>query len=405
MSALAGLSNQACERSLDGDFAALAFFVGGFGSDGRLIARASGDGKAALYTTAPVASSTRALGRSTMNAPALDYPALGASGLKVSRLWLGTMMFGDRTDEAEAARIVAATREAGHNGIDTADIYAGGESERITGRLIRTERSHWVLATKLANPTGPGPNDRGNSRRHVIAAVEASLQRLGTDWIDLLYLHRDDDGTPMEETAGAVARLIADGKVRYFGLSNFRGWRIAKMAETCRAMGLPPPIASQSPYNAMSRGIEVEIIPACAHYGLGLVAYSPLARGVLSGKYRPGEPPPEGSRAARGDRRLLQAEWRPESVALAQRLAAHAEARGRSAVELALGWVWHNRLVHSLIGGPRTLAQWQPYLDAVHAPFDAEDEALISSLVPAGHASTPGFTDPIYPVTGRVAAG
>lgn len=340
-----------------------------------------------------------------MNVPALDYPALGASGLKVSRLWLGAMMFGDRTDETEAARIVAAAREAGLNGIDTANMYAGGESERITGRLIRAERAHWVLATKLANPTGPGPNDRGSSRRHMIAAVEASLQRLGTDWIDLLYLHRDDEGTPVEETVGAMAQLIADGKVRYFGVSNFRGWRIAKMVELCRALRLPAPIASQSPYNAMSRVIEVEVIPACAHYGLGLVAYSPLARGVLSGKYRPGEPPPEGSRAARNDRRILQTEWRPESVALAQRVAGHAAARGRTPAALALGWVWHNRLVHSLIGGPRTLAQWQDYLDALKVPFDAEDEALFDALVPPGHASTPGWTDPQYPVTGRSPAG
>jgi aryl-alcohol dehydrogenase-like predicted oxidoreductase len=330
-----------------------------------------------------------------------DYRPLGASGLKVSKLWLGAMMFGDRTGEAETAEIVAAARDAGINAIDTADIYAGGESERVTGRLIRGERARWVLATKLANPTGPGPNDRGNSRRHMIAAVDASLQRLGTDWIDLLYLHRDDESTPVEETAMAMARLIDNGKVRYFGVSNFRGWRIARLAETCRALRLPPPIASQSPYNAVSRGIEVEIIPACAHYGLGLVAYSPLARGVLSGKYTPGAAPPEGSRAARGDRRLLQAEWRPESVALAQKMAAHAVARGRTPTALALGWVWHNRLVHSLIGGPRTLEQWQGYLDALHAPFDAEDEALVSGLVPAGHASTPGFTDPLYPVAGR----
>ena len=130
---------------------------------------------------------------------------LGASGLKVSRLWLGTMMFGDRTDEAEAARIVAVSREAGLNAIDTADIYAGGESERITGRLIAADRAHWVLATKLANPTGPGPNDRGLSRRHMHRAVDASLQRLGTDWIDLLYMHRDDESTPMEESVATMA--------------------------------------------------------------------------------------------------------------------------------------------------------------------------------------------------------
>jgi aryl-alcohol dehydrogenase-like predicted oxidoreductase len=340
-----------------------------------------------------------------MDTTAITHPGLGASGLKASRLWLGTMLFGDRTGEAEAADIVAAARDAGVNAIDTADVYAGGESERITGRLIAADRSRWVLATKLGNPTGTGPNDRGSSRRHIVAAIDASLQRLGTDWIDLLYLHRDDPGTPIEETAATLGALIAAGKLRYFGVSNFRAWRIAQLVELCRAWQLPPPIASQSPYNAMSRGIEVEIIPACAHYGLGLVAYSPLARGVLSGKYRPGEPPPEGSRAARSDRRILQTEWRPESVALAQKVAAHAAARGRTSTALALGWVWHNRLVHSLIGGPRTLEQWQAYLQAMQQPFDAEDEAFFDALVPAGHASTPGWTDPIYPVTGRVPAG
>jgi aryl-alcohol dehydrogenase-like predicted oxidoreductase len=339
-----------------------------------------------------------------MNLNPNDYPALGASGLKVSRLWLGTMMFGDRSDEAEAARIVAASREAGLNAIDTADIYAGGESERITGRLIKAERCHWVLATKLANPAGPGPNDRGLSRRHMLAAVDASLQRLGTDWIDLLYMHREDESTPMEESVATMGRLISSGKVRYFGVSNFRAWRIARIVELCRAMGVPQPVACQPPYNAMSRQIEVEVLPACAHYGVGVVAYSPLARGVLSGKYRIDAPPPEDSRAARNDRRIMQTEFRPESVQLAHQIAAYARRKGRTPTQLALGWVWNNKLVHGLIGGPRTLAQWQDYLDALGAPFDAEDEAFVSALVPAGHASTPGYTDAQYPVAGRVAA-
>ncbi len=336
-----------------------------------------------------------------MSHPIDDYRALGASGLKVSRLWLGTMMFGDRTDEAEAARIVAAAREAGVNAIDTANMYAGGESERFTGRLIAADRNRWVLATKLANPTGPGPNDRGTSRRHMLQAVDASLQRLGTDWIDLLYLHRDDESTPMEETAATMAGLIAAGKVRYWGVSNFRGWRIARLVELCRAMGVPPPIACQPPYNAMTRGIEVEVLPACTHYGVGVVAYSPLARGVLSAKYDADAPPPEDSRAARKDRRLMQTEFRRESMLLAKRAAEHAKARGVPLTQLALGWVWNNRQVNGLIGGPRTLAQWQDYLDAIGQPFTAEDEAFFDTLVPAGHASTPGYTDPQYPVTGR----
>jgi len=332
----------------------------------------------------------------------MTYSPLGASGLKAPRLWLGAMMFGDQTDEAEAANMVAAAREAGVNAIDTADVYAGGESERIVGRLIAADRERWVLATKAANPTGSGPNDRGLSRRHLLRAVDAGLERLDTDWIDLLYLHRDDETTPVEEVAAAVATLIESGLVHYFGVSNFRAWRVARLAETCRAMGVPQPIVCQPPYNAMTRGIETELLPCCAHYGLAAVVYSPLARGVLSGKYQVGSAPPEGTRAARSDRRLLQTELRDESMTLAQRLGEHAQRRGVPAVQLALGWVWNNAHVHGLIGGPRTMAQWQQYLDALHTNFTAEDETFISGLVPAGHASTPGYTDPLYPVTGRV---
>ena len=329
------------------------------------------------------------------------YVSLGASGLKVSRLWLGTMMFGDQTSAAEAASIVAATRDAGVNAIDTANAYAGGESERITGKLIAADRDRWILATKLANPTGSGPNDRGLSRRHVIAALDASLQRLGTDRVDVLYLHREDATTPLEETLGAIDHLIRQGKVHHFGLSNFRAWRIARVAETCRAMGMAPPVVCQPPYNAMSRQIETELLPCCEHYGIGAVVYSPLARGVLSGKYEPGAPPPEGSRAARNDPRIMQTEFRTESVDLARRMADYARAHGMTPTQLALGWAWNNQLVNGLIGGPKTLAQWQDYLDALDRPIDAEAEQFVSALVTTGHASTPGYNDPQYPITGR----
>ena len=330
------------------------------------------------------------------------YHPLGASGLKVGKLWLGTMMFGDQTSEAEAASIVSAARDAGVNAIDTADVYAGGESERITGRLIQADRDRWVLATKVANPMGPGPNVRGLSRRHIVAAVDASLQRLGTDRVDVLYLHREDASTPLAETLAAVAHVIERGKVHHFGLSNFRAWRVAQVAELCKTMGIAQPIVCQPPYNAMSRQIETELLPCCAHYGLGAVVYSPLARGVLSGKYTPGAAPPEGSRAARNDPRILQTEFRAESLALAARMAEHARRRGLTPTQLALGWVWNNQLVNGVIGGPKTLAQWQDYLGALQTPFDAEDEAFVSALVATGHASTPGYNDPQYPVVGRV---
>ena len=327
--------------------------------------------------------------------------SLGASGLQVTKLWLGTMMFGDQTDEAEAGRIVDASREAGINAIDTADVYAEGRSEQITGRLVAKDRERWVLATKLCNPTGPGPNDRGLSRGHMIRALDASLKRLGTDYVDILYLHKEDATTPLEETVAAMHHLLGSGKVHYFGLSNFRAWRVARLAELCRSAGVPLPIVCQPPYNAMTRGIETELLPCCAHYGLGVVAYSPLARGVLSGKYVPDAAPPEGSRAARGDKRILQTEFRPESLVLAQKVVAHARSRGRTPLQFALGWVWNNALVHGVIGGPKSLAQWQDYVDAMNAPFDADDEALVESLVAPGHASTPGYNDPAYPVEGR----
>ena len=335
--------------------------------------------------------------------PTPTYHPLGASGLKVSKLWLGTMMFGDQTSEAEAANIVAASFDAGLNAIDTADVYANGESERITGRLIAPNREHWVLATKLANPMGSGPNQRGLSRLHIMQAVDASLARLKTDWIDVLYLHREDPSTPLEETLAAVGHLIERGKVHHFGVSNFRAWRIARVAEMCRAMGIAPPIVCQPPYNAMSRQIETELLPCCAHYGVGAVVYSPLARGVLSGKYPPGTTPPEGSRAARKDPRILQTEFRPESLALVHRMAEHARSRGLTPTQLALGWVWNNTLVNGLIGGPKTLTQWQDYLGAMDSPFTPEDEAFVSGLVSTGHASTAGYNDPAYPVVGRVA--
>jgi aryl-alcohol dehydrogenase-like predicted oxidoreductase len=174
------------------------------------------------------------------------------------------------------------------------------------------------------------------------------------------------------------------------------------MVELAHQMGVPQPIALQPPYSAVTRGIEVELLPACAHYGLGAITYSPLARGVLSGKYAPGAQPPSDSRAARADKRLMQTEWRPESLAIAKDFAAQAAARGVGASQQAIAWALNNRLVNGVIGGPRTLAQWQDYLAALSVRVTAEDEAWVDARVPPGHASTFGYTDPIYPVTGRV---
>ena len=333
----------------------------------------------------------------------MDYRQLGHSGLKVSPLCLGTMMFGGATDQATAARIVARAREQGVNFIDTADGYASGRSEEVVGRAIGNSRAWWVLATKCANPTGDGPNARGLSRRHMFHAVEASLRRLATDTIDLLYLHKEDHATPLAETVHALADLIRAGKIRYFGVSNYRSWRIAEICRLCDEAGIDRPVASQPLYNALNREAEVEHLPACGYFGLGVVPYSPLARGVLTGKYRADAAPLPETRAGRQDRRMMESEWRPESLAIAQELAAHANARGITPGQFAFAWVLNNRLVTAAIGGPRTEEQWNDYAGALSYRFTVEDEALVDRLVTTGHASTPRYNDPAYPIEGRIA--
>src|ERR1700745_457664 len=261
----------------------------------------------------------------------MQYRHLGRSGLKVSPICLGTMMFGGPTDEATSSRIVAKAREAGINFIDTADAYSKGGSEEVGGRTIANTRPSWVLATKLANPMGDDPNRGGLSRRWGLQAAEESLKRRGTDYIDVYYLHKEDHGTPLEETVRAMGDLMRQGKVRYFGVSNYRAWRVAEICTICDRLGIDRPVVSSPYYNAMNRMPEVEHIPACSHYGLGVVPYSPLARGVLTGKYTGGAAPDKNSRAGRNDKRMMQTEWRPESLQLAQEIKTHAEKKGFTA--------------------------------------------------------------------------
>jgi aryl-alcohol dehydrogenase-like predicted oxidoreductase len=343
----------------------------------------------------------------------MDYRGLGRSGLKVSPLCLGTMMFGGATDDATAARIVAKARDQGVNFIDSADAYNGGRSEEVVGQAIREHRSWWVLATKCANPTGSfqgaqggrDPNARGLSRRHIQHAVEASLRRLGVAEIDLLYLHKEDHSTPLAETVHGLADLIRAGKIRYFGVSNYRSWRVAEICRLCDEAGIDRPVASQPLYNALNREVETEHLPACGYFGLGVVPYSPLARGVLTGKYAPDVPPQAGTRAGRQDRRMLESEWRPESLHIAQEIAGHARAKGVSPGQFAMAWVLNNRFITAAIGGPRTEEQWEDYIGALSCRLDPADEALVDRLVSPGHPSTPGYNDPAYPIEGRVARG
>ena len=331
----------------------------------------------------------------------MNYNRLGMSGLMVSPICLGTMMFGGRTSEQLSRRIVASARDAGVNFIDVADTYAKGESEKIVGRVLRRQRHDWVVATKVGNPMGPGLNDRGLGAKHIHQAVDASLKRLNMDFVDIYYFHLDDLDTPMEESVQAVGDVIRRGKARYWGISNYAGWRIAAICGLAEAMGTPPPVVCQPYYNAMNRMPETDVLPACEYFGLGVVPYSPLARGVLTGKYKLSKKPDKGTRAGRGDKRMLSTEFRKESLKMAQTIKKHAEKRGMTAGQFAFNWVLNNQLVTSALAGPRTMGQWKEYLGAIKHEFTVEDEDLIDGLVPSGHPSTPGYSDPKYPYPGR----
>ncbi|MDX0543222.1 aldo/keto reductase [Sinorhizobium medicae] len=331
----------------------------------------------------------------------VEYRYLGRSALKVSPLTLGSMMFGNQTPDDVAFRIIDKAREQGINFIDTADVYHDGKSEEVVGRGIKSNRDHWVVATKFVNSRAKGPNLGGYSRKWVYQTIENSLRNLGTDYIDILYFHRAVFDAPLEEPVRAIADLIKAGKLRYFGVSNFRGWRIAEVAHLADRLGIDRPIASQPLYNIVNRTAEAEQLPAAAAYGLGAVSYSPLARGVLTGKYNPGEAPAADTRAGRGDKRMHDVEFREESIAIAKQIAAHAQAKGIASADFALAWVLNNRLITSTIAGPRTEEQWDAYIRALDVKLDAEDEALVDRLVAPGHPSTPGFTDPGHPLEGR----
>ncbi|MCE4052513.1 aldo/keto reductase [Pseudomonas sp. Au-Pse12] len=332
----------------------------------------------------------------------MSYRILGHSGLKVSSLTLGTMMFGEQTNTEDSLRIIDKAWDQGINFIDTADVYTQGRSEEIVGEAIASHRHEWVLASKVGfGPADGVPNRSGLSRKHIFNGIDASLTRLGTDYLDIYYLHREDHNTPLEVSISAIGDLLRQGKIRYWGLSNYRGWRIAEAIRLADQLGVDRPVISQPLYNIVNRQAEAEQITAAKAYGLGVVPYSPLARGVLSGKYAPDVAPDSNSRAGRQDKRILETEWRVESLRMAQQIQEYAQGRGVGIVEFAIAWVLNNQAVSSAIVGPRTEAQWDAYTRALDVKISAEDEAFIDALVSPGHASTPGFNDVSHFVSGR----
>lgn len=334
----------------------------------------------------------------------VSYNYLGKSGLRISDICLGTMTFGGTTAEAEARKIVDHARETGVNFIDTADAYTGGKSETMVGKLIEKDRDDWVLATKVGQQDGPPKRKMGLSRKWMMEAMDASLSRLRTDYVDIYYLHHIDWDTPLEETVGTVGDIIAAGKARFWGFSNHRGWQIGELVRLADQLGVPRPVIAQPMYNLVMRQPENDYLPACEYYGIGVAPFSPLARGVLTGKYdasNPTKKPPKGSRADKGDNSLLTRDFRPETFAIVEKLRKHCDKRGVSLIDFAMQWVLNCASVSSVIAGPRTLGQWKAYVGSSDSSFTAADEALVDSLVAPGHPSTAGFNEQRYPPRGR----
>jgi aryl-alcohol dehydrogenase-like predicted oxidoreductase len=310
----------------------------------------------------------------------VEYRALGHSGLQVSVLTMGTMTFGGKGNFAnvgatgvdEAQRQVRMCLDAGINLIDTADAYSDGAAEEIVGEVLANRRDDVLLATKVRFPMGPGPNDAGLSRHHIIRGCEASLRRLQTDYIDLYQVHQWDGRTPLDESLAALASLVHDGKVRYVGVSNFAGWQLMKALGTADRTGLPRFVSEQIYYSLQGRDAEYELIPAAVDQGLGVLVWSPLAGGLLSGKYRRGQQPPAGSRQL--------TDWDEPPVYDQDKLYDTVEvlvsigaAHGVSAAQVALAWLLGRPAVTSVIVGARTTEQLADNLAAADLHL-ADDE-------------------------------
>jgi aryl-alcohol dehydrogenase-like predicted oxidoreductase len=297
----------------------------------------------------------------------MEYGRLGRTGLMVSELCLGCMTFGRELDEEGSRALVARFLEAGGNFIDTADVYAMGSSEEIVGRAIKGVRDDVVLATKVRFAMGEGPNDVGLSRKHVISGCEASLRRLGTDYIDLYQVHAWDALTPLEETLSALTDLVRAGKARYIGVSNFTGWQLMKALCVSELKGFERFVCLQPQYSLVERNIEREVLPVCWEEGLGVIPWSPLGGGFISGKYRRGEGPPQGSRIAEAvesmeeywDRRSTERNWRILDV-----VGEISSETGKSYAQISLNWLLQQELVTAPIIGARRMEQLEDNLGA-----------------------------------------
>ena len=327
----------------------------------------------------------------------MEYRSLGATGVRVSIYSLGTANFGPwgNEDEQECARIVHEAIDGGLNLIDTADVYGNGVSEEILGRALRGRRDEVILATKFHNPMGPGLNDRGNSRLWVMRAVEGSLRRLQTDRIDLYQAHRPDPSVRMEETLSVLTDLVRQGKVRYIGSSTFPAVSLAEWSWAGRRRGLERLASEQQPYSIFARHGENDVFPVARSQDLGILAWSPLAGGWLTGKYRPGEEMPAGSRGRRGlmpfmvPRFDLSLPGNQRKLELVERLEQVARTSGIALAHLALAFAVEHPAVTSAILGPRTLGQLRELLAGSDIRLDPAALDAIDEIVPPGTTLNP----------------
>lgn len=306
----------------------------------------------------------------------MEYRFVGSADLKVSALGLGASGFGTRSDVRESHRLLDRAMDAGITLIDTANVYGRGASETVIGEWLRRHRSSMVVATKAGLPVGPTPADRGASRRHLERELEASLKRLGTDYIDLYYLHTFDPATPLEETLDTLDGFVRQGKVRHIGASNYRAWELMKALAVSQRLHLQAYVANQISYSLADRTCEREMMPLLRDQGLGLIAYFPLGSGILTGKYRRGEPP-EGSRGARlpGAKHFCDAEM----LTLADAVREAADMLRAKPSQVALAWLLEQRELSSAIAGARTLDQLAENLGALSVSLTEEVRGLLQS--------------------------
>ena len=324
----------------------------------------------------------------------MDYRPLGRTGIRVSPLCLGAMMFGGKTSPADSAAIIDRALDAGINFIDTANVYNQGRSEEAVGEALQRNgrRSQVILATKVHGRMGDDPNAMGNTRRHIIEQCEASLRRLKTDWIDLYQVHRPQPDVPIDETLRPLDDLVRSGKVRYIGSSTFAAWQLVESLWVAKEYGLERFVCEQPPYNLLDRRIERELLPMAQAYGFGIIPWSPLAGGLLTGKYRRNAPPPEDSRYANLDanplyrRRMNDAIWD-----VIEPLESLAREKGTTISRFALAWCIHQPGVTSPIIGPRTMEQLEDNLGALEVTITDEDRKAIDRIIPPGTHVAPYY--------------